>query len=199
MKLRISHLALLCLLSLSLLPARADDDTYNPIAVGLRWLADVTMTTPDGRTVQGKAIREITGTEVINGKTYFTSVSKVDGIPLFKPFTTYRRKTAEGVFAISASDPKKLEYLETALPLAVGKTWEVSSDKGRMFFTVEAQEAVTVGKVKYEKCFKLAYRAEGTPFSGHFHLAPNVGNVTETMKVGAATLIFTNQSFTTPK
>jgi hypothetical protein len=149
--------------------------------------------------VESKGTREITGTEVIDGKSYFTTVTRVEGIAILKPFTTYRRKTTEGILCISASDPEKLEYLECPLPLQLGKTWEILSNQGKMFNKIEAQEPITVGNIIYDKCFKVTYRTENYPYSGYYYLAPNVGNVKEFMKLGEATFVFTLRSFIVPK
>ncbi|MCE9608807.1 MAG: hypothetical protein K8R23_01130 [Chthoniobacter sp.] len=177
----------------------AAEETYNPLAKGLRWVADVVMTTADGKTTKGTATREIPGTEVINEKTYFICNTTVEGIPGFKPFTTYRRKGPEGEFAINAADPKKQENLEFPLPLAVGKTWEVPGEKGKVLFKVEGSESVKVGAKQYEKCFKISYASESGDFKSTLYLAPNIGNVTETMKIGGTTLVFSHRTLTKPK
>ena len=184
------------LFSWSAAAARAQDDVYSPLAVGLRWIADVTMTTPEGKKVQGTAIREITGTEVIRGKTYFVSSTSVEGIPGFKAFKTYRRKTPQGECAISGSDPRKQEYLDTPFPLAVGKSWEVPGAEGRILFKVDAFVAITIGNARYDKCFKISSRSEDAAYSSVFHLAPNIGNVTETTKLGGTTLVFVHRALT---
>lgn len=174
----------------------AYDDIYNPLSVGLRWEANIHLKTPDGRTIQGTSIREITGTEIIGGKTYFKSVTRFNNIPGMTQFTTYRRKAEDGIYAINGFDLKKREYFETGLPLAVGKTWTATAtDNEKTTFTVESQETITIGESKYEKCFKVVYRSDGQSPSGHFYLAPNVGNVAETLKQGGATFQFTLKSF----
>ena len=170
-------------------------DIYNPLSVGLRWEADVDLTTPDGSVFHGTAVREITGTEVIDGKTYFKSVTRFTGLPGMNQFTTYRRKTPDGIYAINGFDPQKHEYLETGLPLTVGKTWTAAIDTDKTIFTVEKEETVSVGDRKYEKCLKVVYRSNGPSPSGHFYLAPNTGNVMETLKQGGATFQFTLKSF----
>jgi len=185
---------LLCFISVN--STHAVEDVYNPLSVGMRWEASVDMTTPDGRTNRGTVIREITGTEVIAGKTYFKSVTRFTDIPGMTRFTTYRRKAEDGIYAMSSLDPHKREYLETGLPLEVGRTWTVTiSDTEKTVYSVEARETVTVGDRKYEKCFKVSYRSNGLAPSGYFYLAPNIGNVTETLRQGGATLQFKLKSF----
>lgn len=180
--------------------APAQEADYNPIAKGLKWTAAVTMTKPDGSTVQGTATREITGTEVIRGKTYFVSETSVSGIPGMAAFTTYRRKAADGIYIINGGDAAKAEQLETALPLAVGKSWETpSSTGGKVRFTVAALETVKAGPRRFEKCFKINWRSDDGALTGHFHLAPNVGNVLETTKAGEARLEFVIESMTQKK
>jgi len=187
---------LLLLHLVSVAVTHAGEDIYNPLSVGLRWEASVDFTTPDGRTIHGTAIREIAGTEVIAGTTYFKSVTRFNDIPGMTQFTTYRRKTKDGIYAINGFDPQKREYLETGLPLSVGKTWTAApSDKEKTVFSVESQETVTVGNRKYEKCFKVNYRSDGPSPSGYFYLAPNIGNAIETLKQGGATFQFTLKSF----
>jgi hypothetical protein len=197
-KLPLSCLRILCTVVLWFASARADD-VYHPLAVGLRWNVDVIMTTPDGKSVESKGTREITGTEVIDGKSYFTTVTRFDGIPLLKPFTSYRRRTAEGILSISASDPEKLEYLECPLPVQIGKTWEIRSNQGKMFNKIEEAEPIVVGNVRYDKCFKVSYRTDNYPYSGYYYLAPNIGNAKEFMKLGEATFVFTLRTLVGPK
>ncbi len=200
MKLRSRPVLVLFLACWAAAAAAQEAADYNPLAVGLRWTAAVTMTKPDGSTVQGTATREITGTEVIGGKTYFVSETSVSGIPGMGAFTTYRRKAADGIFSIDGSDASRTERLETALPLAVGKKWEApSAAGGKVFFEVEAQEAATAGKRKFEKCFKITWRSEDGAMSGQFHLAPNAGNVLETTKSAGTTLQFVIDSLTQKK
>ncbi len=180
------------------LAARGAEDVYNPIAVGLRWEHSVVLTMPDGRTFNGTMTREITGTKVIAGKTYFVSYTRFSGLPGMQPFTTYRRKAADGIYAINGFDPKKREYLETALPLSVGKTWQAVTDDTTTI-TVAAQEDLTVGDRKYEKCFKIVSSADGLSPSGTYYLAPNIGNIRDSSKQGGATFEFTLTKFTGTK
>ena len=156
--------------------------------------------TPDGHVMHGTAIREITGTEIIAGQTYFKSVTRFTDIPGMTQFTTYRRKSKDGIYAINGIDPLKREYLETGLPLVAGKTWTVTTtDNEKTVFSVEPEETVTIGDRKYKKCFKVVYRSEGSSPSGFFYLAPNTGNVIETLKQGGATFKFTLKSFSSAK
>lgn len=190
-------ISLACLLLAA--AGNAAEETYNPLAKGMRWVADVVMTSADGKVSKGTATREIPGTEVVNEKTYFICNTTVEGIPGFKPFTTYRRKGPEGEFAFNAADPKKQENLEFPLPLAVGKTWDVPGERGKLLFRVEALESVKVGTKQYEKCFKISYGSESGDFKSVLYLAPNVGNVTETMHVGGTTLVFSHRTLTKAK
>src|SRR5258708_6883355 len=103
--------------------ARAEQDLYNPLAVGLRWDVDVEMKSVGGETVHGTAVREITGTEKIGLYTYFVVTTAFSDMPKLKNLTMYRRKSGRGIYAISALDKSRQEYLEAALPLTVGKTW----------------------------------------------------------------------------
>ena len=183
---------LACLLS----SARADDDIHNPIKVGMRWDASVAITVPDGSIVRGSARREITGTKVIDGKTYYVSATRFTGIRGWTEMTTYRRKTPEGIFAIRASDPNMEEYLETALPLVAGKTWKWNRKSGeKTVFTIGPPETVMVGEQKYTNCFKIAFRSDAPFPTGHFYLAPNVGNVSESFSQGPVSVQFKLTAF----
>ncbi len=176
--------------------ALALDDEHDPLAVGLHWEASVELKFPDGKTVNGTATREITGTAIIDGKTYFKSETHFIGIRGIPSTTTYRRKADDGTYAFQGSDPTKREYLETSYPLAVGKTWTSQfSDTLNTVFTVESEETVTVDGQKYEKCLKVKYISTGTAPSGHFYLAPGVGNVMETFQVGDLTIYILLKSF----
>src|SRR5689334_2059569 len=170
----------------------AAEDRYNPLSVGLRWEAAVELTTPDGEVIQGTAVREITGTEEISGRTYFKSVTRLSGIPGLSQFTTYRRRAKDGIYAINGFDAKRREYLETGLPLAVGKTWTAKpSEHETMEFKVERQEKVQVNGRTHDECLKVVYHSSGAAPSGHFYLAPGSGNVSETLEQGGATYRFT--------
>jgi hypothetical protein len=139
-------------------------------------------------------IREITGTESIAGKTYFVSATSFVGLPGMDKFTTYRRKASDGIYTINGWDPTKREYLETALPLGVGKKWTAVTDD-KTVVSVEAQEDLTVGDKKYQKCFKIVSRADGSSPSGTYYSAPNIGNVKDSVKQGGATYEFTLKAF----
>lgn len=190
--------ALVCaaMLVCGLAAAHAGEDLYNPLAVGLVWTGDVVATSADGRSLQGKMTREITGTRVIEGKTYFTMETRVEGIPGMKSFTTYRRHGEDGVYAISAADPKLAEFMESPRVMTPGRVWEVPMPQGKMIFRVEGIEPVTVGEVTYKDCCKVSYRSDTLPFRSAFYLARNVGSVTETIKSGDATIVFLLRSFT---
>ena len=154
--------------------------------------------TEAGRVLHGTMTREITGTTNITGKSYFVSATRFTGLPGMDPFTTYRRKAADGIYAINGFDPQQREYLETALPLAVGKKWTAVTDD-KTVITVDAQEDISVGGQKYEKCLKIVSRADGRSPGGTSYLVPNVGTVRDTSKQGGATFEFTLKSFSGTK
>jgi len=174
--------------------ARADQDLYNPMAVGLRWNVDVEMTTPAGEKVQGSAVREITGTETIHDLTYFVVRTSFTGLPKMKDFTTYRRKTMRGIYAINALDKEKREFLEEALPLTTGQSWKTIVFNFLILSTVDETGSVTAGGKTYENCVKVSYRSDGGP-SGSYFLAPDIGNVLETWMADGLTYKFTLKSF----
>jgi hypothetical protein len=147
-----SFLLCLALALCGLTVARAEQDLYNPPAVGLRWDVDVEMTTVGGQTVHGTAVREITGTQTIGPYTYFVVTTTFFHMPKMKDFTMYRRKSARGIYAISALDKSRQEYLEAALPLTVGRTWKTTIGDQTMTSTVEGKEPVKIGDKTYEDC-----------------------------------------------
>jgi hypothetical protein len=171
--------------------AHAEHDLYNPLAVGLRWDVDVEQITPGGQTLRGTAVREITGTDKINGYTYFIVTTSFTGLEKMKDFTMYRRKSAKGVYAISALDKDKQEHLEVALPLAVGQTWKTFVFGQSIESTVEATEAVKIGEKTYENCMKISYLSGDRKLSGTYWQAPDVGNVQEETRVGGSVFKFT--------
>jgi hypothetical protein len=173
----------------------AEQDLYNPLGVGLRWDVDVELTTPGGKIVQGSAVREITGTEQVNGLTYFVVTTTFKDLPQMKDFTMYRRKTTRGVFAINSMDKEKREVMEAALPLTVGQTWKTTIYTQVIVSTVEAKESVTAGGKTYADCMKVTYKADGNGASGTYYQAPDVGNVLETTSIGGSTFKFTLKSF----
>jgi len=177
------------------LAGAAAEESPDPLAVGNRWEASMEISAPNRPVMRGKAHREITGTEMVNGKLYFVSVTRFTGLDGFQGWTTFRRQAEDGIRAIYASDPEKREYLETALPLKVGRTWTMSTSAGHTLFRVTERETVKVGKREYKDCFKLMYDSTGTLPRGHFYLAPGIGNVSETFEQNGATFRITLESF----
>ena len=170
--------------------ARAEQDLYNPLAVGLRWDVDVEMIAPGGQKYQGTAVREIVGTDKIEGLTYFLVTTSFAGIEKMKEFTMYRRKSAKGIYAISALDKTKQEYLEESLPLTVGASWKTVVFGQVMVSTVEANESVKIGDKTYANCMKISYQSADGKMSGTYWQAPDVGNVQEETKVDGSTYKF---------
>lgn len=185
----------LLLLLCGVIVARAEHDLYNPLAVGLRWDVDVEMTAPGGQKIQGTAVREITGTDKIEGYTYFIVTTSFTGIEKMKEFTMYRRKSAKGIYAISALDKTKQEYLEEALPLTVGATWKTVVFGQVIVSMVEANEAVKIGDKTYENCMKVRYQSSDGKLSGTYWQAPDVGNVQEETKVDGLVYKFTLKKY----
>ena len=175
--------------------ARAEQDLYNPLAVGLHWDVDVEVTTPGGKTVQGTATREITGTQKISLYTYFVVETKFTGLPQMKDYTVYRRKSAHGVYSIYQGDPEKREILEAALPMTVGQAWKTVVANEVITSTVEGKESVVAGGKTYENCVKVTYKSSDGQLTGTFYQAPDVGNVLETQNRGGAPFKFTLKAF----
>ena len=185
----------LLLLLCGLVVARAEHDVYNPLAVGLRWDVDVEMTAPGGQKTQGTATREITGTDKIEGFTYFIVDTSFTGLEKMKNFTMYRRKAAKGIYAINALDKIKQEYLEEALPLSVGATWKTTIFGQIIVSTVEANESLKIGDKTYENCMKISYKSSDGKLSGTYWQAPDVGNVQEETNVGGLIFKFTLKKY----
>jgi len=175
--------------------ARAEQDLYNPLAVGLRWDVDVEMTAIGGKPEHGTAVREIIGTEKIDLYTYFVVTTTFTDLPKMKDFTMYRRKSVRGIYAISALDKTKQEHLEAALPLTEGQTWKTVINGQVIISTVEGKETVKVDDKTYENCIKVSYKSSGSNLTGTFYQAPDVGNVQETTTVGGITFKFTLKKF----
>ncbi|MEI9893259.1 MAG: hypothetical protein WDN28_04975 [Chthoniobacter sp.] len=175
--------------------ARAEQDVYNPLAVGLRWDVDVEMKPPSGETVHGTAVREIIGTEKVNNYTYFVVQTSFTGLPKMKDTTMYRRKSARGVFAIAALDPNKLEHLEAVLPLTVGQSWKTTVSGQSITSAVEGLETFKVGDKTYENCVKISYQTNNGAVSGTYYQAPDIGNVQETTTMGGSVFKFTLKKF----
>jgi hypothetical protein len=189
-----SFLPFLILALVAVAGARAEQDLYNPLAVGLRWDVDVEMKAPSGAIIKGSAVREIIGTETINKLSYFVVKTTFTGLPNMKEVTTYRRKTVRGIYAINALDKDKQEYLEAALPLNVGQTWKTIIYSSVVVSSVESKESVTAGDKTYDNCIKVNYKSENGP-SGTYYQAPDVGNVLETTSIDGSVFKFTLKSF----
>jgi hypothetical protein len=187
-------LPFLMLVLVAVAGARAEQDLYNPLAVGLRWDVDVEMKTPGGSTIKGSAVREITGTDTIHKLAYFVVKTTFTGLPNMKEMTMYRRKTARGVYAINALDKEQREIMEAALPLTVGQSWKTIAFTSVIVSTVESKESVTVGDKTYDNCVKVNYKTENGP-SGTYYQAPDVGNVLETTTIDGAVFKFSLKSF----
>jgi len=173
----------------------AEQDLYNPLAVGLKWDVDVELNTPGGKAVNGTAVREITGTEKIGHFNYFAVVTSFTGLPQVKDFTVYRRKSSRGIYSIYSGDPSKQEILEAALPLEVGQTWKTVVGMQMITSTVESKETVTAGGKTYENCIKVTYKSSDGQIKGTYYQAPDVGNVLETSSRSGATYKFTLKAY----
>jgi hypothetical protein len=160
----------------SAIKAAHPDDPYEPLAVGMRWESSVEITLPSGEVRYGSAIREITGTQTIAGKSYFVSVTRYVGLPGFTPLTTYQRKTADGIYTLDGPEGERPEYRETALPLAVGQRWTVDTG-ARGHFHVEKEENIVVAGRAFEKCLKIVFQSDGGTSHGAYYLAPHIGIV----------------------
>ena len=174
---------------------RAERDLYNPLAVGMRWDVDVEVTALDGKKTQGSVVREITGTQKVDLYTYFVVETSFTDLPKMRNFTIYRRKSTQGVYAISAIDKTKQENLESALPLEVGKSWKTSKGMMVVTSTVEAKEPVKIGDHTYADCMKISYKSSDGKLSGTYWQAPDVGNVQEETKVDGTVFKFTLKKF----
>lgn len=174
---------------------RAERDLYNPLAVGMRWEADVEITKPGGQKVQGTVVREITGTMKIDLYTYFVAETMFTGLPDMKDSTTYRRKSAQGVYAISGLDKAKQEYLEIALPIEIGQSWKTIRGSMVITNTVEAKEPLKIGDQTYADCVKIGYQSSNGKLSGTYWLAPDIGNIQEETNFGGILYKFTMKKF----
>ncbi|MEP6670942.1 MAG: hypothetical protein ABJF10_17415 [Chthoniobacter sp.] len=188
-------LLFLVLAMCAVVPARAQQDLFNPLAVGLRWDVDVEMQPKVGAATHGTAVREITGTEKVNNYTYFVVLTSFTGLPTMKDFTMYRRKSARGVYSFAAIDKDKLEHLEVVLPMTVGQSWKTLIFGRTILSTVEAKETVKIGDKTYENCMKTSYQADDKSMSGTYYQAPDVGNVQEETKSGDVVFKFTLKKF----
>ena len=175
--------------------AGAEQDLYNPLAVGLRWDLDVEVTSAVGQPVHGTAVREITGTEKFGPYTYFVVTTTFTDVPDMKEFTMYRRKSAHGIYAINALDKTRQEFLEAVLPLTVGQAWKTTIGMQTFTSTVESKEAVKIDDKTYEDCIKVNYKTGNGALSGTYYQAPDVGNVQETTVVGGKAYKFTLKKF----
>jgi len=175
--------------------ARAEQDLYNPLAVGLRWDLDVEVSAVAGQPVHGTAVREVTGTEKIGPYTYFVVRTTFSAVLKMNDSTMYRRKSARGVYAIDALDKTRQEHLEAVLPLTVGQTWKTTIGGQTFISTVESKESVKIGDKTYQDCIKVSYNSSDGGLSGRFYQAPDVGNVQETTAVAGTLYKFTLTKF----
>jgi len=192
-------LLLLTLAFFSATAAPAAEDLYHPLSVGLRWEVAVDVAYINGKASHGKAIRTITGTKTVEGKTYYVTTTQFEGMAEMQEFSTLRRKTAEGVYVINLTGEDRTERLETPLPLEVGKTWEAGDGVAKTIYKVEKQETVRVGERTYEKSFRISYVTEGRGVKGSYVVAPRVGNIKEELTQEGNAYQFNLLSFTTVK
>jgi len=185
----------LWLLLCGLSAARAAQDLYNPLAVGLRWDVDIEWTTPAGKTEHGSAVRLITDSQKLGEYTYFVVVTTFTGLPDMKEVTMLRRKSPRAIYAINMLDKEKREFMEAALPLEVGQSWKTVIGTMVIISSVDARESVTAGGKTYENCVKISYVSDDGNVSGYYYQAPDVGNVKEVSKRGDATYTFTLKTF----
>ena len=177
---------------------RPDEDVYEPLAVGLRWEFSVEITLSSGEMIHGTAIREITGTETIAGKSYFESVTRYTGLPQTPPLVTYQRKAENGIYSIDKSDPEQREHRETALPLILGQSWIAGTPEARATFRVEAEQSVAAAGSTYDQCLKVAFHSEGGSSHGTYYVAPRVGIVLDTAERDGVRYRLTLLSFSNP-
>ena len=152
--------------------ARAEQDIYNPLAVGLRWDVDVEIISVGGEPEHGTAVREITGTERSGPYSYFVVTTTFIDLPKMKNYTMYRRKSTRGIYAFSSLDKNKQEILEAAFPLTVGKSWKTFIGGQTITSTVEGKEDVKIGDKTYENCIKVSYRSSLGSMRGHITRLP---------------------------
>lgn len=185
----------LILMLCSVAVVRAERDLYNPLAVGMRWDVDVEVSSADGKKVQGTGVREIIGTQKVALYTYFVVETSFTGLPDMKNFTMYRRKSTQGVYAISALDKSNQENLEIVLPLEVGQAWKTTRGSMVITSTVEAKEPVKIGDQTYPDCMKISYKSSDGKLSGVYWQAPDIGNIQEETKFGGTVFKFTLKKF----
>lgn len=108
----------------------------------------------------------------INGKRYHEEVITYSGLPGVDDEIVYERWDADGIHCIDGSDESKTEYLDTAFPLATGKSWH-SNNSDQTQYEVVGTETVDTPNNTFQDCLKIKFKRaknEGTEY-----LAPNIG------------------------
>lgn len=166
---------------------------YFPLAVGRRWLYDVSYTVPLQGTTKTTAVIEIESSREINGNRFYKVVSTVKNTSLIPTNVDYLRRKADGVYRAIGKNEAEGEILFLPARLEPGTKWTMEIPTGGLFGKVTShskvagQEAVQCKDVTYQNCVKITSEAKtglgrvGTVNQDQW-LAPGVGLVKQSQR-----------------
>ena len=155
---------------------------YHPLREGSKWEYDFELQMVDLIPLpvqKGAAIQRIEGTEKINGKEYFKSVTVTSGIPGMDAEVEYLRKDATGIYELSKKNINLGEQLVIPEPPEIGKEWTMQNKLGEFRCRIEGKEDVHLGEKVYRDCLKIRRTSLKNGVNGTIddYFAPNIGQV----------------------
>lgn len=186
---RASYLTVAVFLVLSACAKQQGEEYFPKASNGALWAYVFLYDSPKG-THKGNIGVRIDGEETIHGKKYYREVTVVLGNP--EPEICYKRRAKEGIYRIDGKHKDQPEYLVTPFPLKVGDTWTVEAPDGRTTYRAENIEPVKVPNRTYENCLKVSFQGMrgSVHCDGTYYLAPGVGEVFYTQKIGEDKLTY---------
>jgi hypothetical protein len=175
----------------SSVPKQEGENFFPQGKAGSTWEYLVKMSSPQGNK-NGMLIIRIEGEEKINGKEYQKQSSLLSALPDAKPQMSYSRRTPEGIYKLDQSSKDNSEVLLIPFPMKVGTTWTMKKGDGQIVSKAEKIENIEFLGKTYYGCLKITMRGEvnSQPLEGFSYFAPNVGEVTTSLKIGNTSMMY---------
>lgn len=160
--------------------AQARGKNYLPLADGARWEYSGRFSSSHGGEYNVRAISQVDGEALINGKRYFKLVMTVDfsSVPTINrqvEDVRYYRFAEDGIYFRPGNDPSpdKPDLLEMPLPIPTGVKWLSGATE------VQAERAGTLqlGGREYRDCLKVTFKLADSAHTTTNYYAPGVGIV----------------------
>jgi hypothetical protein len=192
------------ILLLFLASPKVKGEEYFPKAMeGAEWEYSVEYgkhgTVPSVAIQKGKLLMRVVGEETINGKTYTKYQTVSSGISEVESLISYDRRSPEGIYWIDGEHKDSSEYLETPLPVSIGRSWAVQRPNIglKKHCKAEAIETVEVLEHTYENCLKVSCYGRGRygDYEAYSYYAPGIGEVKTVTKYGTLKLVTTLDNY----